>query len=204
MDKLDILKAVHRLIPWEGLYDALPDVTREQVDSLFREFSEHLARRADAGPEATSTPDGEALTCARGATVVLNTDGASRGNPGPAGIGVVISLPDGTELLSWGEGIGRATSNVAEYRALVAGLEKARELGAARVELRSDSELLVRQLNGIYRVKSPRLKPLYEQVRNMLGRFEGWKARHVPRGRNTAADSLASRYAKALKRRGRR
>lgn len=125
-------------------------------------------------------------------TVVLNVDGGSRGNPGPAGIGAVIYAPDGTALARISESIGRTTGNVAEYRALLAGLERAHQLGARHVQVRADSELVIRQMRGVYKVKSPSLRPLYAEVLRLAGRFDSVTYEHVPRDRNTVADALAN------------
>lgn len=124
--------------------------------------------------------------------VVLRADGASRGNPGPAAAGVVVEAPDGTVLQSFGRRLGHMTNNAAEYRALLLGLEACRGLGARRVELRLDSELVVRQLSGEYRVKEPTLAPLHAEALQALGQFDGWTVRHVPRAENGAADRLAN------------
>ncbi|MGH2349175.1 MAG: reverse transcriptase-like protein [bacterium] len=125
---------------------------------------------------------------------MLFVDGASRGNPGPAGIGVVLRNGDrGPVLKEISEYIGRSTNNEAEYRALLKGLDEARALGAEIAEIRSDSNLLINQLNGIYKVKSAALGPLFLEARNRLGAFRDWSARHVPRGQNAAADALANR-----------
>ncbi len=127
--------------------------------------------------------------------VVLYTDGASRGNPGPAAIGAVLYEDDGGALRpveTVSEAIGSATNNVAEYRAVVAGLEAARRHGATEIELRSDSLLLVRQLTGEYKVKAPGLKPLFAEVRRLLQGFDRVEIRHVPREENEEADALAN------------
>src|SRR5690348_4110844 len=93
-------------------------------------------------------------------TITLEFDGGSRGNPGPAGIGVVLRAGDGTPLVTLGRFIGRATNNVAEYRALITALEQAKELGARKIVIRGDSELVIRQMRGEYRVKHPDMKEL--------------------------------------------
>lgn len=186
MNKLELLKAVYSAIDWERLYRAAPDAERGQVDELFQEMAERLGSR----PEPV-----EVQTVSSG-QVLLYCDGASRGNPGPAAVGVVLADPSGRELLAYGEPIGRATNNVAEYRAAIAGLEKALELGARSIELRADSELLVHQINGVYRVKNAGLRPLHAKVGELLGRFESWSARHVPREQNARADALAGAAAK--------
>ena len=123
---------------------------------------------------------------------VLHTDGAARGNPGPAGAGAFLADEDGRELGSFKLFLGKTTNNVAEYKALILGLTKALELGVRHLEARLDSELLVKQLNGQYRVKSPHLKPLYEQARDLLQRFESRTIIHVRREFNSEADRLAN------------
>jgi len=125
-------------------------------------------------------------------TLTLQFDGGSRGNPGPAGIGVVLRAQDGTPLVTLGRYIGRATNNVAEYRALITGLEKARELGAKKLLIRGDSELIVRQMTGAYRVKNPDLKELYEQAQHLLHQFDEARIEHNYRDKNTLADRLAN------------
>src|SRR5688572_33276337 len=104
-------------------------------------------------------------------TITLQFDGGSRGNPGPAGIGVVLRAADGTPLVTLGRFIGRATNNVAEYKALITAMEKARELGARKVRILGDSELVVKQMRGEYRVKNPDLRLLYEQASGLLHEF---------------------------------
>lgn len=127
--------------------------------------------------------------------IVLYCDGGARGNPGPAAIGAVV-LDPATEpplrLATVSERIGVATNNVAEYRALVAGLEAAVDFPARRVSVRADSQLLVRQLQGAYRVKQPHLRPLYERARELLGRYDEVELEHVPRESNTLADALVN------------
>lgn len=131
---------------------------------------------------------------ARGKPILeLFTDGASRGNPGPASIGVVFKLKDGVELAEYHEAIGRATNNVAEYRAVVAALEHCRRWKVKRVHLNMDSELIVRQLHGTYRVKSPDLRPLYQQVVFLSKGLEEFQVKHIKRALNGHADALANR-----------
>jgi len=124
--------------------------------------------------------------------VVVNVDGGSRGNPGPAAIGVVVADPEGEVLDQVAEVIGVATNNVAEYRALLRGLERARDLGATEVEIVGDSELIARQLNGQYKVKHASMKPLYLQAMDALRTFERWQIRTVPRALNAHADALVN------------
>jgi ribonuclease HI len=124
--------------------------------------------------------------------LVVHVDGGARGNPGPAAIGVVVSGPDGAVLDEFAERIGVATNNVAEYQALLRGLERAAALGAREVELVNDSELVARQLTGVYKVKHPAMKPLHEQAMAALRGFERWKIRSVPRAQNAHADALVN------------
>jgi len=131
---------------------------------------------------------------ARGKPVLeVFTDGASRGNPGPASIGIVFRMKDGEALAEHCETIGRATNNVAEYRAVVAALEHCQRWQVKRVHLNMDSELIVRQLHGTYRVKSPDLRPLYQQVIFLSKGLEEFRVRHIKRALNGHADALANR-----------
>jgi ribonuclease HI len=120
----------------------------------------------------------------------VNVDGGSRGNPGPAAIAAVVSDPSGTELGERAETIGEATNNVAEYRALLLGIELAKQLGADEIDLVADSMLTVEQVRGNWKVKQAHLRPLREQVVDALEDFKGWTIRHVKRGENERADEL--------------
>ncbi len=124
--------------------------------------------------------------------VVIHSDGVSRGNPGPAAIGAIIRDERGRLLASISQRIGRATNNQAEYRAIIAALEKALALGARQVELDSDSELVVRQIKGQYRVRKEALRPLYQRVKELQSLLEGFTIRHIPRQQNREADKLAN------------
>ena len=124
--------------------------------------------------------------------VVVHVDGGARGNPGPAAGAAVISTPDGEVLASASLLIGVATNNVAEYRGLLLGLERARELGASEVEVVNDSELVAKQLTGVYKVKHPDMRPLHAQALEALRGFERWSIRSVPRAQNAHADALVN------------
>jgi ribonuclease HI len=117
-------------------------------------------------------------------------DGGSRGNPGPAAIAAVATDPAGAVLLERGETIGQATNNVAEYRALLLGIELAKKLGADDVEFVGDSKLIVEQVKGNWKVKQEHLRPLHTKVRDGLRDLPGWSIRHVKRDENTRADDL--------------
>jgi ribonuclease HI len=123
---------------------------------------------------------------------VLYTDGGARGNPGPAAYGFVLEAEDGSLLAAHGEAIGTATNNVAEYSGLVAGLKKAIELGVDALELVSDSELMVKQMRGEYRVKNEGLRPLYDEALSLARRIETVEYRHVKRAHNEIADRLVN------------
>jgi len=124
--------------------------------------------------------------------VVVNVDGGARGNPGPAAIAAVVQDADGQVLQERGEAIGRATNNVAEYRALLLGIEMAATLGATELELVGDSELVVRQVEGRYKVKDAALRDLHAQVKKALTPFASWSIRHVRREQNAEADRLVN------------
>jgi tryptophan 2,3-dioxygenase/ribonuclease HI len=125
--------------------------------------------------------------------VVVQVDGGARGNPGPAAAAAVVSAPDGTVLDETSVTLGHATNNVAEYRGLLLGLERAAALGASEVDVVNDSELVAKQVDGSYKVRNADLKPLHEQAKAALGGFERWSIRSVPRAQNAAADALVNR-----------
>ncbi len=122
----------------------------------------------------------------------IHVDGGARGNPGPAAIGVVVSTPEGEVIDEVAERIGVATNNVAEYRGLLRGLERAQALGAAEVEIVNDSELVARQLTGAYKVKHAAMKPLHAEAMAALRGFDRWSIRSVPRAQNARADELVN------------
>jgi len=124
--------------------------------------------------------------------VIIHADGLSRGNPGPAAIGATVKDGKGQLLASVSRQIGRATNNQAEYRALIAALREAVGLGAGEASIYLDSELVVRQISGRYRVKNAALKPLHNEAKELLGRLKVFTITHVPRRQNTEADRLAN------------
>ncbi len=124
--------------------------------------------------------------------LVVNVDGGSRGNPGPAAIAAVVQEPGGGVLEEAAEPIGKATNNVAEYRALLLGIERAAALGATELELVGDSELIVRQVEGRYKVKDAAMRELHGEVKKALSGFESWTIRHVRREHNSEADRLVN------------
>ena len=124
--------------------------------------------------------------------LVVHVDGGSRGNPGPAAAGAVLATPEGQVVEREGQLLGIATNNVAEYRALILGARRARELGATEVEIVNDSELIAKQVNGQYKVKHADMKPLHAEALEALGGFERWVVRTVRREQNAEADALVN------------
>jgi ribonuclease HI len=124
--------------------------------------------------------------------ITVNFDGGSRGNPGVAGTGIVLRAADGTALITVGRYIGRATNNVAEYRALIDALRHAKKLGAKNLLVRGDSELIIKQMRGEYRVKNEALKDLYGEASKLAEEFESVRYEHNLRERNSLADRLAN------------
>ena len=185
-------RVVERLLAGDSLNDLAPagDPVRAEVEAhLIAALDGERAkggtrRRASRRPVAFDPPeDGRP---------VAFSDGASRGNPGPAAVGLRIVTADGTEIWAEGQRLGSTTNNVAEYRGALAVLEKALELGLDRIELRIDSELVVKQLDGRYRVKHPALIPLKADIDRLIRRFESFRVRHIPRALNADADRLAN------------
>jgi ribonuclease HI len=126
------------------------------------------------------------------AKLVLHVDGGARGNPGPAAIGVVVSDPAGELVTTFSDKIGETTNNVAEYRALLRGLELAAEHGASEIEVINDSELIARQVTGVYKVKHQAMQELHREAMALLEGFDSWSIESVPRAQNAEADSLVN------------
>lgn len=147
-----------------------------------------------AGAEARGRTAAAAQhTSAGSPALVVKFDGGARGNPGPAAAAAVAFTPNGQRVAERAATLGHATNNVAEYRGLLLGLDLARELGAREVELVCDSELVAKQLRGEYRVKNPRLRPLWEEAHRCLRAFDRWTVRSVPRAENSEPDALLNR-----------
>lgn len=175
---------------------AFPSITEQQLRRMIAAVAAAARlREADAGvakpatvPAPRSAPRSEP-----GRRLVVWFDGASRGNPGPAGAGAVVSSPDGEVIARLGRFLGAQTNNVAEYEGLLLGVSHALQLGATELDVRGDSELLVRQLQGRYQVKAPHLKPFYERAKQLLSQAAQVKLTHVPREQNKAADEMSNR-----------
>jgi len=187
--------------------EPLQDTLREHAD-LTREEVQAVLERAAAALEAPSTPapggpgdsgffSTAALSSGPGVAAAnrirVYSDGAARGNPGLAGAGAVLVEPSGRVVERLGKFLGVQTNNYAEYMGLLLGLKRAKELGVQEVEVFADSELMIRQLGGRYQVKSPSLRPLYEEVLELLNQFGRFKLVHVPREMNAAADEMSNR-----------
>lgn len=187
-------------------------------DQILRRLADHLdddtlrtlfpgqhpggIRRMLVGSQSEGQATAERSTFEQGASTVaqsactgrcrLFTDGASRGNPGQAGAGAVLLTEQGEELAARAVFLGTCTNNVAEYKALLIGLEEARRQGCTELAICLDSELIVRQVQGRYKVKNEALLPLFQQVRERLAQFKTWSIAHVPRAQNARADQLAN------------
>ena len=165
--------------------DLFPDLDRELLN-------QHLALLAEQlSPISPKTGSREVYGSTPG-RVVLKTDGGSRGNPGPSGAGWVVFALDGSVLATGNEFLGRRTNNEAEYAAVLLGLQAVLELGYESVDLRVDSELLVKQVKGIYRVKNERLKPLHGEAKRLLRSFASYSIEHIRREANSDADRQAN------------
>ncbi|OGO00868.1 MAG: hypothetical protein A2Y58_01355 [Chloroflexi bacterium RBG_13_51_52] len=125
--------------------------------------------------------------------VIIYTDGAARGNPGPAAIGVILKDEKGSVIATISRRLAPTTNNQAEYRAIIAGLEKAVELGLKNVSVKSDSELVVKQINGQFKIKNTALRPCYQKVVQLTGSLESFSISYIPREQNSAADALANK-----------
>jgi ribonuclease HI len=124
--------------------------------------------------------------------LIVHVDGGARGNPGPAAAAAVLTAPGGELVDERAQLLGKVTNNVAEYRALLLGLARARELGASEVEVIGDSELIAKQVQGLYKVKHPSMRPLYLEAMEAFRDFERWSIRTVPRAQNADADALVN------------
>lgn len=197
MDAADLIARLRRLchaLPGDGVLHLPTGISAAEAIQTIRAALKCL----EAPPTGRSKP-----AKARG-DIRIHIDGAARGNPGPAGVGVVIIGPDGEVMERIHRSIGEATNNVAEYRALLLALERAQVVGCTDIQVYSDSELLVRQILGRYQVKNPALKELYAVARDRIARYRRFGIQHVPREQNAEADALANRGIDEAHRAGRR
>lgn len=194
-DKIKILEAIAARGELTALeravvMEAAARFTTDAAASMVRECHPELVAATPTPPAPAQSALAQQVRPETDA--ILFTDGASRGNPGPAGIGAVLKATDGQQLAEIAEYIGHTTNNVAEYRALLAGLKRALALGMRRIEVRADSELMIKQLRGDYQVKNQRLAPLYREALSLMEGFEKVELRHVRREHNARADELAN------------
>ncbi|MCP3104885.1 ribonuclease HI family protein [Myxococcus sp. K15C18031901] len=198
---VDILRHIAREEPLSSTVRAFRGLTREHLGQLLEEAAVRLGgapepsesratlpQAPEPGAPAVSPSPSEPASRLR-----VYSDGAARGNPGPAGAGAVLIDPAGHVVARLGRFLGTQTNNYAEYMGLLLGLKHARTLGAREVDVFADSELLIRQLGGRYQVKSPTLKPLFDEARRLLEGFTRVKLHHVPRARNAEADEMSNR-----------
>ncbi len=167
--------------------------TRAALPGLKLEAAQKLLRGAARQLQQEKLPFPEAKAPAAGGSIRVYSDGAARGNPGPAGAGAVLTDSAGNVIARLGRYLGRQTNNVAEYEGLLLGLKHARELGYREVEVRADSQLLIRQLKGEYAVRHAGLKPLHAEALRVLRSFDRFDLRHVPREENALADEMSNR-----------
>lgn len=182
-----VLRVLHDKLSDSQLRQLFPD---REPDWVRGELL-NIAGVARSAPSPVKEVVAAAVPSANG-VLRLYTDGASRGNPGPAGAGIVIFDERGQELFSRGVYLGTCTNNVAEYKALKLGLAEAQRFGAKRLQVHLDSELIVRQLQGVYKVKDAKLQPLYQEVVALLRTFAKTDVTHVRRELNRRADELAN------------
>jgi ribonuclease HI len=178
----DVEKAAQRAA--EEIDEAM-DLSKAERDRRKKERAEAEVREREA---VRAAEEAEAAKRTR-----LFTDGAARGNPGPAGAGAVIVNPEGHIVAKIGKFLGDSTNNVAEYMGLILGLKRAKAMGIKELDVFSDSELLVKQLAGEYDVKAEHLRPLHEEARSLLGAFSAIQVRHIPREQNAQADAMSNR-----------
>lgn len=183
MDKDYVIQTLATQLDDKTLSDMFPGMTPDVIRNLLLEHAS--GDRVAAHTQVRHKPMAN-IRCQ------LFTDGASRGNPGLAGAGIVLLDEQNQELLTKAEFLGRVTNNVAEYKALIIGLQAAGDMGCRHIDVFLDSELIVRQLSGRYKVKNATLKPLFAQAKTLLQEFEDFTASHIPRSKNTRADELAN------------
>jgi ribonuclease HI len=180
----DVLRHIAREEPLLATLKAFPGWSRERMAHLL----EKMATLSEELPRNGADSSANAVQRLR-----VYSDGAARGNPGPAGAGAVLVEPSGQVVDRLGKYLGVQTNNFAEYMGLLLGLRRARDLGVREIEVFADSELMIRQLGGRYQVKSPTLRPLYEEALKLLNEFSRVKLVHVPREMNSAADEMSNR-----------
>ncbi len=186
LDKAAILQQLADNLPTSLLKKIFADIPPDEIRDVLTGKSQCAYPRTKQQPLFPSKPT-------RKTDCSLFTDGASRGNPGEAGAGITLLDGDNREIAARSAYLGQCTNNVAEYQALILGLQTARECGCCKLAIFMDSQLIVRQLTGQYKVKNAALKPLFAKARELLKQFDSWRITHVPREQNKRADQLANR-----------
>ncbi|MCK8497127.1 ribonuclease HI family protein [Myxococcus fulvus] len=193
---VDILRHIAREEPLSSTVRAFRGLTREHLGQLLDEAATRLAPSPPPGDEVARAP-AEALSPPPPSEplprVRVYSDGAARGNPGPAGAGAVVTDAEGHVVARLGRFLGTQTNNHAEYMGLLLGLKHAKVLGAREVDVYADSELLIRQLGGQYQVKSATLRPLFDEAKKLLSGFARVRLHHIPRAKNADADAMSNR-----------
>jgi ribonuclease HI/probable phosphoglycerate mutase len=187
IDRTAIINTLADKLPDSILEELFPAIPATAIRNVLLRKKKVAAQPARQQNLFTEPANDTALSCR------LFTDGASRGNPGEAGAGIVLLDDNNQELIARSLYLGRSTNNVAEYKALVLGLEAATQLGCRRLTIFMDSQLIVRQVQGRYKVKNANLKPLFDKVKGLLANINKWSIDHIPRAENKRADELANR-----------
>jgi len=187
----ELLVLIHKSIDIEKLKEQDKAITKKRVDKLFQELKEHVKKDDPAISEKEIA--GTSSIKKEVDLIVVNVDGASRGNPGESGIGVAVFDKDSNLINEACDYLGVATNNVAEYKALILGVKLSIKYNAKKILFKSDSELMVKQIKGEYKVKNAQLKLLYTEVQSLLTKLPNWKIMHVPREENKEADLQANK-----------
>jgi len=187
----ELLALIHKSIDIETLKEQDTAVTKKRVDKLFQDLKGHVKKDDPDISEEEITGASDIKKDAD--LIVVNVDGASKGNPGESGIGVAIFDKDLNLINEACDYLGVATNNVAEYKALILGIKLSTKYNAKRVLFKADSELMVKQIKGEYRVKNAQLKLLFTEAQSFLKKLPNWKIMHVPREENKEADLLANK-----------
>ncbi len=190
----ELLALIHKNIDVRKLKKQNEAITKTRIDKLFQGLKIHV-KESKLSPSTGSEEKDVSGNKPFGRIVglVVNVDGASRGNPGKAGIGVAIFDKDSKLIKECSEYIGTATNNVAEYKALILGVKEAIKCGAQEILFRTDSELLAKQIMGEYKVRNTQLMYLFTEVQGLLKKLPKWKIKHIPRVENKEADMLANK-----------
>jgi ribonuclease HI len=183
----ELLRVIAEEESLDRTLDRFPGLSRTDLVGVL------LGRPAPAHPAPPANPHGPVHAVQPRRKLRVTSDGAARGNPGPAGAGAVVFDMEGHVLERLGKFLGRQTNNVAEYQGLLLGLRRARELGAEELEVVADSELMIRQLSGAYQVRAPALRELHSEALSLLKAFRKVKLVHVPRAQNAEADEMSNR-----------